>query len=552
MSKRLLMEIKKTIEASDTYKDYPSERYFVDPLSVSPDEAKNVPEGPWDAKNTDLPTPEQAAAFTAAGYTIDSFGRPLHPYFFEMVSDERVGVVGGRGFYRNWGPNYTADPIVITRTAQPRVLLIKRGDTGAWALPGGFVDPADDTVEAAAKRELKEEAGLELTLPATEIYTGVVGDVRTTAHAWAETSAYLMQIDRQVPVLAADDAKDAMWVRLDKLDAKLFGSHNFLINEAIPTAEYKVATPIADILALPKEQLSIEIIDAGHMAYDHFFVTTDDSCLFVKEHDASRFTDSFREAHSRAYLEKEFDLYEHVAERGFSFIPDRVDLIDDSLLAMDALRVEDGWQWRAPRTDTHAFDLYTRDILEALTQLQCVKIPTRPRYHAAINPTHETFWTEGWDDISDDTVHPLIDRMHTLSAHWTDAQQHFVQELIDDLPRLMEAAKFLDRDPELFMAHNDARQSNIAWKKDEGARIVDWSWADPAPQNADATMFLIDLAKSGYDVRPYVDYINKDQLILLIGMWLGHCRWNTRDGSLTVRQQQLASAVAAHQLLDLL
>ena len=540
-------EVKKTIEMSDPYPGYPSERY------VAPADSENIqdiPDGPWNAKNTDFPTVEQAKGFLDAGYTIDSLGRPLHPDYLEMVTNPDVGVVAGKGFYRHWGPNFTADPIVITKTAQPRVLLIKRGDTGAWALPGGFVDPEDSDTLAAARREAKEEAGIDIVVEAIEIYTGVVGDRRTTAHAWAETGAYLMQPDRQTIVSAADDAKDAKWIRLDQIDGHLFGSHNFLINEALNKIEFSKKTPIADILSLPKESLDVEIIDAGHMAYDHYFISNTDSCLFVKEHDASRFTDAFREAHSRQYLRKEYAVYEHVAECGFSDVPDRVELIEDHLLAMDGLREDEGWLWRAPRNDAQQLAQYVRDVLQSFDQLQRVPIPNQPQYHEDINPTHETFWAEGWDDITNETTQPLVERMNELSAYWTEKQKTDVSDLIQALPALRSHANQMDRHPELFMAHNDARQSNIAWNPNEGARIVDWSWADPAPKNADSTMFIIDLAKSGYDVTPYLEYVNKDQVVLLIGMWLAHSRWNTRDGSLTVRRQQLASAVAAHELLN--
>ena len=105
------------------------------------------------------------------------------------------------------------------------------------------------------------------------------------------------------------------------------------------------------------------------------------------------------------------------------------------------------------------------------------------------------------------------------------------------------------------MAHNDARPSNIGWKPDEEpqkrARLVDWSWADPAPYNADATMFLVDLAKSGRDINKWLDYINKDQLIVYTGFLLAHALCSTRDGSSTIREQQVASASAAHRLLKL-
>jgi 8-oxo-dGTP diphosphatase len=41
------------------------------------------------------------------------------------------------------------------------IVMIRRRDTGQWGLPGGLIDWGED-IAAAAKRELKEETGLEL------------------------------------------------------------------------------------------------------------------------------------------------------------------------------------------------------------------------------------------------------------------------------------------------------------------------------------------------------------------------------------------------------
>ncbi|WP_407569006.1 NUDIX hydrolase N-terminal domain-containing protein [Deinococcus altitudinis] len=49
-----------------------------------------------------------------------------------------------------------ADAVVIR---EGRVLLIRRRDSGLWALPGGLVD-VGDTLAGAAVRELQEETGL--------------------------------------------------------------------------------------------------------------------------------------------------------------------------------------------------------------------------------------------------------------------------------------------------------------------------------------------------------------------------------------------------------
>ena len=67
--------------------------------------------------------------------------------------------------YKYPRPAVTADCIVITREAEPKVLLIQRGDQpfkGSWAFPGGFMN-MDETTEQCAIRELEEETGLRLS-----------------------------------------------------------------------------------------------------------------------------------------------------------------------------------------------------------------------------------------------------------------------------------------------------------------------------------------------------------------------------------------------------
>ena len=94
---------------------------------------------------------------------------------------------------------------------QLRVLLIERGGhpfLGCWALPGGFVRPAE-TVGQAAARELREETGVE------NVYLeqlGVFSDPGRDPRTWVMSCAHMALIDSgQVRLQAGDDAQNAAW-----------------------------------------------------------------------------------------------------------------------------------------------------------------------------------------------------------------------------------------------------------------------------------------------------------------------------------------------------
>lgn len=200
-------------------------------------------EGPWVAGQV-LPTHDEKVGevLSMTGYpkryTLDNEWRPLHPWWKQMLMRPDIGAVIGKGFYYHWGANYTADAAVIAQ--QPdgshKILLIQRGDTGDWALPGGFIDD-DERSHHAALRELQEESGLNLH-PETDgelLYAGPVLDIRTTIHAWSETSLWKFTIDAATlpEVTGNDDAKDAAWFDVTCLPEDLYGAHAVLIDRAL-------------------------------------------------------------------------------------------------------------------------------------------------------------------------------------------------------------------------------------------------------------------------------------------------------------------------------
>jgi ADP-ribose pyrophosphatase YjhB (NUDIX family) len=119
---------------------------------------------------------------------------------------------------------YPARPIVgigVVVLKPGAVLLVRRGkppSMGAWSLPGGAQE-VGETAEAAARRELLEETGVKvgpLTLAANvdTIRRDEAGRVQfhytiiDFAAAWLDGE----------PV-AGSDVSEAIWARLDALDA---------------------------------------------------------------------------------------------------------------------------------------------------------------------------------------------------------------------------------------------------------------------------------------------------------------------------------------------
>ncbi|MGI5208942.1 RapZ C-terminal domain-containing protein [Spirillospora sp. CA-108201] len=150
-------------------------------------------------------------------YGLDGQGRPLHP-------GGRTGRIGRN--LGKWGENRAVDSIVVAGAGHHRrVLLIRRSDCGAWALPGGMVEHGESE-PAALIRELAEETGIDLAgLAPLVLARTLVADPRQSDHAWVATTAALFRLPGVVPADAGDDAADAAWLplttSLDGLDAAL-------------------------------------------------------------------------------------------------------------------------------------------------------------------------------------------------------------------------------------------------------------------------------------------------------------------------------------------
>jgi len=112
-------------------------------------------------------------------------------------------------------PRLTADTVLFAKDNNREnlhVLLIRRAwdpFAGCWALPGGHVDSAEETFDAAC-RELAEETGVRIAtaLKPAGVYAAPGRDPRGRY----VTFAYTAYVPFLLEAIAADDAAEARWI----------------------------------------------------------------------------------------------------------------------------------------------------------------------------------------------------------------------------------------------------------------------------------------------------------------------------------------------------
>lgn len=143
--------------------------------------------------------------------------------------------------YKYPRPALTVDCVVfgLDQQYKLKVMLIQRNLSpfqGDWALPGGFVR-IDESLEAAARRELREETGIE-HLFLEQLYT--FGAVDRDPRERIVTVAYYALVNlEEHAVKAASDASDADWFALDALPTLAF-DHDHILAVALNRLKNKV------------------------------------------------------------------------------------------------------------------------------------------------------------------------------------------------------------------------------------------------------------------------------------------------------------------------
>ncbi len=133
--------------------------------------------------------------------------------------------------YEHPRPMVTVDVLLFAGASETEILLIQRKNppySNAWALPGGFLD-MDEDLEAAAKRELREETGI--AVPSVKQFK-TYGKPGRDPRGRTLTVAFTAQLDSPCAAHAMDDAKAVHWFPVNNLPPLAF-DHEEIIREAL-------------------------------------------------------------------------------------------------------------------------------------------------------------------------------------------------------------------------------------------------------------------------------------------------------------------------------
>ena len=220
----------------------------------------------------------------------------------------------------------------------------------------------------------------------------------------------------------------------------------------------------------------------------------------------------------------------------------------------------DGWLWRPPAEKSVA-KRYISAVVTATRELEKTELPHEVVEELQLQPftTAELGLDDGIDRIITDANvrRQLIDNYRTLLPEQSEVNQRHCQEIMellsrgDELADISVRAKQFAKQPENRFNHCDVRSDNLAFHPQTGQlKLVDWNWASYAPRGSGATEFLIDMARHGQDVTPWLDELNAEMLASFIGFFLVRSLKSPLKPGDNLRQMQALSAAVAYDLLE--
>lgn len=314
-------------------------------------------------------------------------------------------------------------------------------------------------------------------------------------------------------------------------------------------------------LNVDSSELRITPVSGGFSLNRRALVSSGDRTIFVKEVDANLLSDEGER--ELGWLKKDYAVTRLLQKTYPQYVADWTELADDGYVLMtSSYASSDGWLWQPP-TDNSVAERYISTVITAVRELEKIKLPQELIEELQLQPfaARELGLDDGIDQIiaDADIRRRLIDNYQKLLPNQLEINQRRCRNIIellekrDELIDISVRAKEFAKQTEDCFNHSDVRSDNLAFNPQTGElKLVDWNWASYAPQGSGATEFLVDMARHGHDVTPWLGELNVEMLASFVGFFLTRSLKPPLKPGDNLRQMQALSAAAAYDLLELM
>ena len=329
-------------------------------------------------------------------------------------------------------------------------------------------------------------------------------------------------------------------------------NHNKLLTDrALQCAAAELGADLSD--------LQVTSVSGGFSRNRHALVSAGDKTIFVKEVDIDVLPgEGEREL---AWLKKDYEVTRLLQKVHPKFVADWIKLDGDGhVLMTTSYASADGWLWQPP-AEKFLAERYTSAVVAAARELEKTDLPYEVIEGLQLQPFAAT--KLGLDDGIDQVIaeadirRQLIDNYQTLLSEQSEVNQWRCQKMMellnnsDELADISVRAKQFAKQPEDCFDHSDVRSDNLAFHPQTGElKLVDCNWASYAPRGSGATEFLIDMARHGQDVTPWLDELNAEMLAAFVGFYLIRSLKPPLQPGDNLRQMRALSAATAYDLLE--